>query len=148
MVYSEENVESSIFRRDKKVAIVQSGEPCVPRSLAIVPRQMLPQSFIDAFVDQNAHLGAGEQKVFRFFKGGQRRLARDGGEALQKIFNGFATFQVIEESLDRHSCSAEDWSSPEDIFVLDDDVHDWIVPRMQARGRRGPPAWQIFATIT
>jgi hypothetical protein len=91
--------------------------------------QIVPESFVDTFVDQNTHLRTGEQKALRFFEGSDRRFARDGGKALQEVFECFAALQVVKQSLDRHSRPAKDRSSSEDIVILDDDIHDRIVPR-------------------
>jgi len=91
--------------------------------------QIVPESLIDTFVDQNAHLGTGEQTALRFFERGDGRFARDRGKTLQEIFECFAAFQVVEQSLDRHSRPAKDRSSSEDIRILDDHIHDEIVPR-------------------
>ena len=57
---------------------------------------MVSESLIDTFVDQNAHLGAGEQKALRFFERGDGRFARDGGKALQEVFECFAALQIVE----------------------------------------------------
>jgi hypothetical protein len=51
LIHGEENVEFASFRGCKKLAILQSGEPSVPRCLAIVAGQRAPKSLIDTLVD-------------------------------------------------------------------------------------------------
>jgi hypothetical protein len=92
LVHREENIKSRGFRRCKKLAILASRQPRVTRSLALMAGQIVPESLIDTFVDQNAHLGTGEQTALRFFERGDGRFARDGRKALQEIFECFATF--------------------------------------------------------
>jgi hypothetical protein len=43
---------------------------------AIVTGLKIPESFVNALVDQNAHLGTCEQKVFCFFQSGEGRFTR------------------------------------------------------------------------
>jgi hypothetical protein len=56
MIHGEENVEFGFFGGDKKVAVLETGESGVTGGLAVVARQPVPESLIDALVDQNAHL--------------------------------------------------------------------------------------------
>jgi hypothetical protein len=41
-----------------------------------VVRKGVPESLVDAFIDQNAHLGTREQKLLSFFERGDRQLTR------------------------------------------------------------------------
>jgi hypothetical protein len=56
LIDSKENVEFGRLRRYKKLAIFQSSQSSVTGCLAIVLGQRVPESLIDTFVDQNAHL--------------------------------------------------------------------------------------------
>jgi hypothetical protein len=87
------------------------------------------KSLIDTFVDQNAHLWTCKQKVFCFFERSDCRFTRDGRKSLQKVFECFSAFQVVEQRLDRHSRSAKHGSSAKNIPIFDDDFHRMIVPR-------------------
>ncbi|MFI5097332.1 MAG: hypothetical protein ACHQT6_05090 [Candidatus Acidiferrales bacterium] len=60
LIHGEEDVKSGCFRCRKKVAIFQTCQTSVTGSLAIVTAQGVPESLIDTFVDQNAHLGTRE----------------------------------------------------------------------------------------
>ena len=62
--------------------------------------QRVPESLIDTLVDQDAHLGTCEQEVFCFFERSDGRFTRDGGKTLQKVFECFSAFQVVEQRLD------------------------------------------------
>ncbi len=117
--------------------------------LAIVTGQRVPESLIDTLVDQNAHLGTCEQKVFCFFESSDGRFTRDGGKSLQKVFECFSALEVIEKRLDGHSRSAKDGSSAENIRIFDDYAHKGIVTRAivgraweTARGERVAEAEQ------
>ncbi len=88
--------ESGGFRCHEKIAVTQSRQSCVSRRLAIRPGQIVPKSLIKTFVNQNPHLGTGEQKVLRFFEGSDRRFTGYCGKALQEIFECFAASQVVE----------------------------------------------------
>ena len=103
------------------------------------PKELIPdelrESLIDTFVDQNAHLGTREQKLFCFLESSDGRLTRDSRESLQKIFEGFSTFQVVEKRLDGHSGSAKHRGSAKNLPVFDDDFHRLIIPRSFEPGR-------------
>jgi hypothetical protein len=66
----------------------------VASCLAIVSGQRVTKSRMDAFVNQNAHLGA-----------------RDGRKSLRKVFPCFSALEVVEERLDGDTGSAEHTSS-------------------------------------
>jgi len=102
-----------------------------------VSRQRVPEPLVDAFVEQNAHLGTREQELLRFFEGGDGEFAGDGGKSFQKLFEGFAAFEVVEERLDGDTGSAEDGSSAEDFGVFGDDAHGRIVARVFVVGAGG-----------
>jgi hypothetical protein len=71
--------------------------------------------------------------VFCFFEGSDGRFPRDGGKSLQKVFQCFSAFQVIEKRLDRHPSSAKYWSSAKNIPIFDDDFHGMIVARARVQ---------------
>jgi hypothetical protein len=54
------------------------------------------------------------------FERSERRFPRDRGKSLQKIFQSFPTFEVIEQVLDRYSCSPKHGNSTQDPGVFDD----------------------------
>jgi hypothetical protein len=58
------------FRYCKKFAVLETCESSVTRGLAIVAREIIPESLINTFIEQNTHLGADEEKALRFFEGG------------------------------------------------------------------------------
>jgi hypothetical protein len=55
LIDGEKNVKFGCFRCHKKLAILQSTQSGVTHCLAIVATQRVPESLIDAFIDQNAH---------------------------------------------------------------------------------------------
>ncbi len=67
--------------------------------------------------------------MFCFFESSNGRFTRDGRKSLQKVFERFSTFQVVEERLDGYTGSAEHKSSPKNVRVFDDDAHEGIVSR-------------------
>jgi hypothetical protein len=105
LIHGEENVEFGCLGRRKKIAIFQSSQSSVTGCLAIVLGQTVPETLIDAFVDQNAHYGTCKQEVFRFFERGNGRFSRDSRKSLEKVFQRFSAFQVVEQRLDRHTRS-------------------------------------------
>jgi hypothetical protein len=94
-----------------------------------VSGKRVAESLIDTLVDQDAHLRASEQEVFCFFESRDGHFTRDSRKSLQKVFECFSAFQVVEERLDRHTGSAKHRSSAENVRVFDDDSHERIVPR-------------------
>ena len=80
------------------------------------------------------YLRPGEQKVFCFFESSDGRFTRDGRKTLQKVFECFSAFEVLEERLDGHSGSAKYRSSSKDFRILDDDSHEEIVSRVKSGG--------------
>jgi hypothetical protein len=77
LIHGEENVKFGYFRCCKKLTIHESSQPSVAGRLAIVTGQSVPESLIDTFVDQNAHLGTCEQKVLCFFECSEGRITRE-----------------------------------------------------------------------
>jgi hypothetical protein len=75
----------------------------------------------------------GLEALFGFFESGEGGLAGDGGEAIEKVLECFSAFEVVEESLQGHTGTAEDGGSAEDVRVSDDDVHSGIVARRKSR---------------
>lgn len=67
--------------------------------------------------------------MFCFFESRDSSFTRHGRKPLEKVFECFSTFQIIEESLDGDSRSAEHRGSAQDIGVFDDDSHEGIVTR-------------------
>jgi hypothetical protein len=64
-----------------------------------------------------------------FLESGDRRFTRYSGKPLEKLFECLTAFEVVEESLDRDSCSTEHRSSAKNIWVFDDNSHERIVSR-------------------
>jgi hypothetical protein len=68
-VHGNQDFEPQSFRSGKKLAVGHSFEPRVPASPTIVTGYMVPQRFVNAFVEQDAHLMTGEQRLFGFLDG-------------------------------------------------------------------------------
>lgn len=60
------------------------------------------------------------------FQHGDCVLARDGRKLVQKLIQGVAPFQVVDEALDRRARSSEDGSATEPIRVACD---EWVWQR-------------------
>jgi hypothetical protein len=129
LVHGQENIEIGCFRGFEKLAVAQSSESCVASRLAIVTGQRVPESLIDTFVDQNAHLGVRKQEMLCFFKSSDGGFSRDCGKSFQKVFECFSALEVVEECLDGHPRSAKHRSSAKNIRVFDGDSHERIVSR-------------------
>src|SRR5437899_8492296 len=83
-------------------------------------------------VNQNAHfLRTREQKFLCFLERSDSRFTRNGRKPGQELLERFSAFQVVEQRLDRHSCSAKDGSSTENIPIFGYDFHHAIVPRTE-----------------
>ena len=65
--------------------------------------------------------------MFCFFESSDSGFTRYGGKPLEKLFERLSSFQIVEESLDRHSRSTKHRSSAKNIPVFDDDSHETIV---------------------
>jgi RNase_H superfamily len=74
-------------------------------------------------------LGTCEQKMLCFFQCSDGRITRDGRKALQKVFECFSPFQVVEQGLDRHSRAAKHRSSAKNGPIFYYDFHHMIIPR-------------------
>ena len=77
--------------------------------------------------------------MFCFFESSDSGFTRYGGKPLEKLFERLSSFQIVEESLDRHSRSAKHRSSAKNIPVFDDDSHERIISRLigDPDGERG-----------
>src|SRR5271165_381327 len=64
------------------------------------------------------------QKRLRQLQGGDRGLASHCREVVQKLNQCLPTFQVVQQSLKRNTCPAEDRRTSENIGVLHDDFVD------------------------
>ena len=73
-----------------------------------------------------------------FFECSGGRITRDSRKTLQKVFECFSPFQVIEQGLDRHSRAAKHRSSAKNVPIFDYDFHPMIVPRACVQIRRRP----------
>jgi hypothetical protein len=51
LIHGEENVKFRVFRCREKFAILESCESSVTRGLAIMAREIIPESLINAFVE-------------------------------------------------------------------------------------------------
>ena len=91
--------------------------------------QRIAESLVDAFVDQDVHLGTREKQVFCFFESSDSGFTRHGGKSLQKVFECLSVFQIVEEGLDWHTRSTKDRTSAKNIRVFDDNSHGKIVSR-------------------
>jgi hypothetical protein len=68
LIHCEKNVKFGDFGCYEQLAILESGQSGVTGCLAIVIGQEIPESLVDTFIDQNAHLGTSGQKLPCFFK--------------------------------------------------------------------------------
>ena len=130
LIDSKESVKFGCFRRLKKLAILLSSQSSIADCLAIVAAQQGSESLIDTFIDQNAHLGTGKQKLLSFFERGDCQFARDGRKSFQKIFQRFPALQVVEKRLRRHPRSTEHRRSAKNFRVFDNNPHKRIVARI------------------
>src|ERR1700722_19044379 len=60
--------------------------------------------------------------MFRFFECVESRFARDRREPFQKLFQGFSSFEVVEQVLDRQSRAPKDRHSTQDLGVFHNDA--------------------------
>ena len=67
--------------------------------------------------------------MFGFFEGSDGHVTGDGRKPLQKVFECFSAFEIVEQRLDRYACTAKDGSPSENFRIFDDDSHDVIVSR-------------------
>ncbi len=77
--------------------------------------------------------------MFCFFESSDSGFTRYGGKPLEKLFKCLSAFQIVEESLDRHSRSTKHRSSAKNFPVFDDDSHERIISRLigDPDGERG-----------
>jgi len=87
-------------------------------------------------------LQAREQKIFRFFKRGDRCFARDGGKTRKELLEGFATFEVVKERLKRDPRATKNRSSSEDFRIFDYDIHAETVAYARQQDRCGNGRWR------
>ena len=132
MIYSKENFKLRCFRCRQKLAILQSSKPRVTDRLAVVVRKGVPESLVDTLINHNAlFLRAGEQKFLCLLERSDSRFTRNGSKPDQELLERLSAFQVVEHRLDRHSCSAKDGSSAENVPTFGQDLHHVIVPRTE-----------------
>lgn len=60
--------------------------------------------------------------MFGFFESIERHRAGDGRKSLQEIFDAFAALDVVNERLNRHASTAENWRTVHDLRVPNNGV--------------------------
>lgn len=83
------------------------------------------------------------------FECGNRLLSRHRGEIVEEVRQGMATFDVVDQSLDRHTRSDEDGCPSEDLGIALNDLLDVLHVEMIARSMRyGPGETQSIFYVT
>ena len=120
-VHGHQNIEMGRLNGLQKIAVFQSRKTCIPHGLTIVLGEGTSQPLINAFVDENAHLGpCGGQEFSGLLQGSDRHFAGDCGKTLEKFFQRFAAFQIVEQSPDRNTSSSKYRRTVENFRVSDD----------------------------
>jgi hypothetical protein len=66
--------------------------------------------------------------MLRFFESLESQIAGNGGEPLKKLLDSFSTFEIVEQSLDRHARTTEDGYPVHDFRIANDRLrHSSIV---------------------
>ena len=65
-----------------------------------------------------------DEKRLGGFERRDRSFARNRGKVIKEFRQSLASFQIVEQSLERNACSAEHRRTSEDIGVLNDDLID------------------------
>ena len=65
--------------------------------------EMAPQRLVDAPIQQDTHLAAGEQRLPCFFQSMQGHLPADSWKTLQKALQAMSGFEVVEEGAHQDS---------------------------------------------
>ncbi len=64
--------------------------------------------------------------MFCFFESGDGHFTPNGRKSLEKVFECFSAFQVVEEGLDGHAGSAKHRGSAKNIGIFDDKAHNGL----------------------
>jgi len=131
LIHRDQYFKARLIRGREECAISQTGETRVPAGLAIVTSEVVTESLVDALVQKNPHLMAGEQGFSRFFQSLQSLLPADGGEPLQKALQAVSGLEVFEK------CAHQDPRAPKSRrtghnggIANDDGLHLSIVPQL------------------
>src|SRR5262249_1308906 len=91
LVHREENVKSGCFGRCKQFTVFQSGQSSIAGRLANMTREGVPESLIDAFIDQDSRLRTCEQRSLAPSRAAMA-ASRETGKSFQKIINRLSAF--------------------------------------------------------
>lgn len=69
LIHADQNGKARVLRCGEQVAVGQAGETSVPASLALVAGEVMPQTFVYALVEEQAHSAACEQRFSGLFQG-------------------------------------------------------------------------------
>ncbi len=65
-----------------------------------------------------------DEKRLGGFESRYRSFARNRGKVIKEFRQSLASFQIVEQSLERNACSPEHWRTSKDIWILHDDLVD------------------------
>ena len=91
----EYTLKPSLRRRVSRRPLAKYSQVRVAARLAVVADEVVAETFVNAPVEQNAHLVGGEQGCLRFFQCQQRGFTADGGEVYES-FETVARLEIVE----------------------------------------------------
>lgn len=97
-----------VLRPLKQLAILEPCPTGVRDRLYFMALDISREAPIDAFIEENLHLRSLCDDLFHgLVKERNHLLPSDGGEALEKVIDRLAPFEVIDERLHRNSSPGE-----------------------------------------
>ena len=128
--------KARLFGCREQFSVTQASQSCVAAGLTIVPAELMAQSLIDTFIQEEAHLEAGEQRFFRFFQSLQGHLPANRRKALKKTLQAVPRFEILEQCTNQNPCSSKRGFAGHDAGIANDNrLHFFSVPHFQRRLR-------------
>ena len=95
-----------MFPGRQRLTVGHALETDAAASLSVMTDYAEAQCLVNALVEKDAHLPAGEQRLFRSLNGVERHLPAHRGETFQKAFHAVAGFNIVEQRADQYLAAA------------------------------------------
>jgi len=138
LINGDQHFKACLLGCGEEFAVAQALQTRVAAGLAVVAGEMVAQRLVDALVQEDAHLVAGEQGFFGFLESLQGHLPADGGEALPKALQAVPGFEIVEQGAHQNSRTPKRGLTGHDFGIANDDrLHPFSVPQFQTYVYRG-----------
>jgi hypothetical protein len=131
LVDRHQQFEARLFGSGQQPTIGETSEARVTASAAVVTAEGVAKPLVDTLVQKDAHLMAGEQRLFCFLESLRCHVPADGGKPLQKSLQAVSGFEILEQSAHQNSRASKRRGTGHNGGIANDDrLHALSVPQL------------------